>query len=180
MKKLSIISLSIVITICFFSGCTDEEKGASGNVVGTWEEFIPKAPPLLPNDLVITIIVHDLDSSFLFQVEEQNDDTLYRHSGTWDLLNHGENRDTLYLYGIEGSILDTTGDEDTLKPLDDTLAQKTIILDTTGSTGDVWIIHLKDLRPFMESLLDPQTLDLLTAIDLYMERQAVIYRREPF
>ena len=78
MKKAGIILLCIVISICFFSGCTDEEKGASGNVVGTWEEFIPKAGKILPNDLVISIIIHDLDSSFLFQVEEQNDDTLYR------------------------------------------------------------------------------------------------------
>ncbi len=182
MKKAGIFSLCILINLCFFSGCSDEETEASGNIVGTWEEFIPNTAekPPLPNDLVITISIHDLDSSFIFQVEEKDDDTLYRHSGTWDLLTRGRGGDVLYLYGVEGYMLDTSANPDTLQPLHDTLANKTLIVDTTGSTGDLWIVHLKDLRPFMESLLDGQTLNMLKSIDLYMERQAVVNRREPF
>jgi hypothetical protein len=76
----------------------------------------------------------------------------------------------LYLYGEECSILDSI--TDTLAPLPDSICGDTVIVDTSGSTGDLWKVELAELAPFMESFLDSSVLVFLSSMELQLERQS--------
>ncbi len=81
--------------------------------------------------------------------------------------------DSLYLYGEECFILDTSANPDTLKPLPGDVCGDTIILDTTGSTTNLWVIKAKDLAPFMYGFLDSAIVEMLSTLQLQMERKVV-------
>ncbi len=168
MKNSCIFSLC-VISFCLFLGCTDDEEEVGGTVVGSWEEFVQAVPPYIPNDLVINLDVADTDSTFRFKVQEFNDDTLYWHTGKWDIHHTGGPRDSIFLYGQIGSVIDTTADA--LVSLPDSLALRTFAIDTAGSTGDCWIINIKNLEDILTFFIDQQTIDKLAVIDFYMERK---------
>jgi len=177
MNKYLFIPLCIIALSCCFVLCTDDDDdtGDTGKtVVGTWEEIINATPPFIPYDLLIQIIIKDTDSTFFLSVIEQdaiNNDTLYKHTGTWEIGN--SRADSLILYGEECFILDTTANPDTLMPLPDTVCQDIIKLDTNGTTSDndEWVIKMASLAPFMEAFLPPQIIQLIANMDLYMERK---------
>ena len=151
---------------------TGEDTGKS--VVGYWEEIIPATAPYIPDTLEIHLVIKDSDSSFFLTVIERapvNSDTLYKHSGSWRINNNDVPEDSLYLYGEECSIIDTTADPDTLKSLHDTICTDTVVLDTTGSSSDKWVIKMKSLTPFLEAFLSPDLIPMLSLMDLYMDRK---------
>jgi hypothetical protein len=78
--------------------------------------------------------------------------------------------DYLYLYGEECSALDSV--TNTLVPLPDSICGDTVFVDTSGTTGDVWKVKLSELAPFMESLLDPDVIALLSSMELTFDRQS--------
>jgi len=172
MKKLSIISLSIVISICFFFGCTDEGEEELGSVVGVWEYLLPAIPTLIPDTLLITIDIEDIDSTFYFELRETHGDTLYWQSGKWDIHTTGGPRDSVFLYGQTGEVIDTSAYPDTLKSLEDSLAQKTFAIDTAASTGDYWVIKIKNLEDILVNFISQQTIDnLANSFDFWFTRK---------
>jgi hypothetical protein len=80
--------------------------------------------------------------------------------------------DYLFLYGDECFALDSI--TDSLVPLDPSICEDTVFVDTSGTTGDVWKIKLSELAPFMESLLDPGTISQLSSLELQFDRQSPV------
>lgn len=80
----------------------------------------------------------------------------------------------LYLYGEECSKIDTTADPDTLMPLPDSICGDTVVVDTSGSTGDAWEISMGELAPFMESILDSEVIANFPSIEFKLERQSPV------
>ena len=76
----------------------------------------------------------------------------------------------LHLYGEECSMLDSISD--TLVPLPDSICGETVIVDTSGTTGDLWKVKLSELAPFMKSFLDSSVIAFLSSMELQFERQS--------
>lgn len=182
MKKFTIIStifFSLIVGLIFCSdkGSNPGPGPVGKTAVGIWEEVFPAQPPIIPNDLIIRIVIKDTDSTMLFTIVEDGstqDDTLYKHRGSWEIKNNGGTVDSLYFYGEECYKLDTTANPDTLMPLPDTICVQTIVFDTTGTTGDQWVINGAAFTPFMEPLLDPFIIGILANMDFYMDREPSI------
>jgi len=172
MKKAGIFSLFIIISLCLFLGCTDEGEEELGSVVGVWEYTIPTIPTITSDTLLITIDIEDVDSTFYLEIREIHDDTLYWQSGTWDIHHTGGARDSVFLYGQIGEVIDTTADPDTLKVLEDSLAQKTLAIDTAASTGDLWVIKIKNLEDILVNFISQQTINMFAnTFDLRFTRK---------
>lgn len=173
--KVFMTGIGIAVLCCLFF-CKDKgptpDDTSGKTVVGTWRYVLPAVPNLIPDTLVITIDIEENDSTFYFELRELNDDTLYWQTGTWDIHTTGGTRDSIFLYGQVGEVIDTSADPDTLTPLPDSLANKTFAIDTTGTSGDYWIIKIKNLEDILVFFISQQIIDMLAnSFEIWMERQ---------
>lgn len=74
----------------------------------------------------------------------QTPDSLLRQSGVWEIIG-----DSIYLHGEEGAVIDTN--TNVLVPLADSLAEQTIVLDTTRDENNVWHISGQSLAPVIDN-----------------------------
>ncbi len=172
---ISIFAILIIGTFCW--NPSDEGEENTKTIVGTWEEIIPAFPPIIPKSLIVRIAFNNLptDSSFLLEVlEEETTKHLFIQNGVWSIVNNTFPKDSVYLYGDECSILDTTADPDTITSLPDSVCGQTIFIDTTGSTTNQWTIKMSALAPFMAVFLSSDIINNLSTMEFFMERKVRI------
>jgi hypothetical protein len=158
---------------------TTENTEIRPSIVGEWEEEIPVIPSLIPVKLLVNLSILSADSSFLLSVvetDQANNDTLYKHSGTWRLgKSNTRSEDSLYLFGKECHLIDTTADPDTMIQMANSIAEQTIVLDTSGTGSGVWKIKLSSLTPFMSSMLPPLVVSVASTMELEFERKEMFF-----
>jgi len=186
MKKSIGFSVLMVTSLCFLIFCGDKSTNGPNHftgltIVGDWEEVFHATPPLIPFDLTINLSIAEQDSTFklnLVENAQENSDTLYMHSGTWRIGKSGSRGgDSLYLFGKECYLIDTTADPDTMKQLSDSEAEQTITLDTTRTENDEWIINLGNLKTLMTSMLPSEAIEFVSTIDFLFERKTRVFIR---
>ena len=145
MKKYAIILITLFSLTSVFMFCGDNGSNPSGDdpvvpdssLFGMWRDTIPSVSVLTNLNIV------EIDSTFLITVL-QTTDSLLRQAGIWEIIG-----DSIYLHGKEGAIVDTN--TNVLVPLADSLAEQTIVLDTTRDANNVWEISGQSLAPVIDN-----------------------------
>ncbi len=145
MKKYAIILITLfsLTSIFMFCGGNGSDPGDDDPVVpdssifGMWRDTIPSV------SVITNLNIEEVDSTFLITVL-QTPDSLLRQSGVWEIIG-----DSIYLHGEEGAVIDTN--TNVLVPLADSLAEQTIVLDTTRDENNVWHISGQSLAPVIDN-----------------------------
>lgn len=165
----------LVITLVSAAGflfCGAESVVSNGNynkmVVGEWGAVIKKMPLAgLEYDILVDIFVEEGGTSVIMDIIENDPkriDTLYINYGKWETGEHPSDTsedETFFIYGDSSFVLDTSASPDTLQPVPDSTAKRTVLMEIQDPflSENTWVIMTKSILPFLVSLpIEPDVL----------------------